>query len=281
MKTHWKYTKITEQAICLFVSIMLMILLIICELRPAHADSIPLTKDSGVYYVPVKINDEITLNFVLDSGAGDVQIPEDVALTLVRTGTITMDDILDSKNYTQADGTQTENKIINIKELTVGGYTIYNVHANVGKSSSVLLLGQGFLEHFSTWGINNEKQELALGDVIETGTKTSSNTLEAVNTDNVDMFIIQPADDGNCRKLPSHSIKEEILLARKEFGRDLHIIADTFYNEKFNSWMAFINVGESGNGGSSIIIKGDFEQCKKFAVAIMADSFRAHLAKGQ
>ena len=45
-------------------------------------------KDGGTYVVPVVINDAITLDFTVDSGAADVSIPEDVVTTLMRTGTI-------------------------------------------------------------------------------------------------------------------------------------------------------------------------------------------------
>ena len=51
--------------------------------------------DGGTFKVPVTINRQLTLNFVVDSGAADVSIPADVFMTLVRTGTITDADFLD------------------------------------------------------------------------------------------------------------------------------------------------------------------------------------------
>ena len=48
----------------------------------------------GIYTVPVRINGVITLSFVIDSGASDVQIPADVVITLMRTGTINAEDFL-------------------------------------------------------------------------------------------------------------------------------------------------------------------------------------------
>ena len=44
--------------------------------------------EGGVYVVPVLINNAITLDFIVDSGAADVSIPADVVMTLMRTGTI-------------------------------------------------------------------------------------------------------------------------------------------------------------------------------------------------
>src|SRR5207247_364143 len=43
-------------------------------------EQIPLRKVGGVYTLPVELNAVLTLHFVLDSGAADVQIPPEVAL---------------------------------------------------------------------------------------------------------------------------------------------------------------------------------------------------------
>ena len=48
----------------------------------ANAIEVPLVKEGGVYTVPVRINDVLTLDFVIDSGAAEVMVPADVALTL-------------------------------------------------------------------------------------------------------------------------------------------------------------------------------------------------------
>jgi hypothetical protein len=61
--------------------------------RTAVTDEINLKKESGTYLIPVQINGAITLSFIIDSGASDVQIPVDVFLTLVRTDTINESDL--------------------------------------------------------------------------------------------------------------------------------------------------------------------------------------------
>ena len=53
------------------------------EWTPKHTKSAPgpsiaMDKDGGTFVVPVLINNAITLDFVVDSGATDVSIPEDV-----------------------------------------------------------------------------------------------------------------------------------------------------------------------------------------------------------
>ena len=54
--------------------------------------------DGGVYAVPVLINDAITLDFVVDSGASGRGIPADVVMTLSRTGTIGPSDFAKATN---------------------------------------------------------------------------------------------------------------------------------------------------------------------------------------
>jgi hypothetical protein len=55
--------------------------------------------DDGVYVVPVLINNAITLNCVVDSGAADVSISADVFTTLIRTGPITGSDFIGTGTY--------------------------------------------------------------------------------------------------------------------------------------------------------------------------------------
>ncbi len=62
------------------------------------ATIVPMVAEGGTFVVPVRINDQITLKFVIDSGASDVSVPADVVMTLLRTGTITDDDFLGAQN---------------------------------------------------------------------------------------------------------------------------------------------------------------------------------------
>jgi hypothetical protein len=65
---------------------------------------IPLQRKGGTFVTSVQINKAITLNFVVDSGAADVTIPDDVVSTLLRTGTLEKSDFIGSETYKLADG---------------------------------------------------------------------------------------------------------------------------------------------------------------------------------
>jgi clan AA aspartic protease (TIGR02281 family) len=112
----------------------------------------------GTPQIPVLINDRLSLDFIIDSGATDVSIPSDVALTLVRTGTIADGDFLGSSDYTLADGRTSSSSRINIRSLSVGGVTLHNVTASVANATGPLLLGESFLSRLPKWTINNETQ---------------------------------------------------------------------------------------------------------------------------
>jgi hypothetical protein len=83
---------------------------------------VPLNRQTGgVHYVPVKINDALTLDFLVDSGAASVSMPADVVLALVRLGTIAPEDFLGSRNYRLADGSSLPSETFQIRSLKVGG----------------------------------------------------------------------------------------------------------------------------------------------------------------
>jgi len=126
-------------------------------------EDIPLVRKGGVYEIPVEINGVLTLNFVLDTGASEVNIPADVALTLYRSGTIKDADFLPGQTYRLADGSQVNSSRFVLRSLKVGQRRITNVAASIGNISSSLLLGQSFLGKLGTWGIDSQKKVLAIG----------------------------------------------------------------------------------------------------------------------
>jgi clan AA aspartic protease (TIGR02281 family) len=144
----------------------------------AYGESIALIHDHGTFLVPVVVNDKITLNFTLDSGASDVSVPADVVSTLKRTGTITDADFLDSQVYVLADGSTQKTRRFRIQSLRVGDLEIRNVIASVAPPEGILLLGQSFLSRLNSWSVDNEKHSLALN---ESGPKAWTKTTTGVH----------------------------------------------------------------------------------------------------
>jgi predicted aspartyl protease len=152
----------------------------------ATSDEVRLENQGGTYAVPVWINRAITLKFVLDSGASDVLIPADVFLTLLRTGTVSESDFLDSKIYSLADGSKLKGARFVIRELRVGNQVATDVVASVGPVTGDLLLGLSFLSRFGTVTLDNDRHVLILSG-------KASAPLEAQRGTDEQAAVIMPA----------------------------------------------------------------------------------------
>jgi clan AA aspartic protease (TIGR02281 family) len=130
--------------------------------KSTSTSSTLMKKTRGIYVVPVTINNAITLDFAVDSGASDVTIPADVVLTLMRAGTIRSTDFIGEKTYVLADGTRTKSRTFRIRSLMVGDRIVQDVVGSVAPTSGTLLLGQSFLGRFKSWSIDNSRHALVL-----------------------------------------------------------------------------------------------------------------------
>jgi predicted aspartyl protease len=119
-----------------------------------------------VYVVAVRITSAITLDFIVDSGASDVLIPADVAMTLARAGTIARGDFVGDQQYRIGDGSTLKSERFILRELKVGSRVVQNVIASIGSVRGEPLLGQSFLARFGAWSVDNSRHVLALGELL-------------------------------------------------------------------------------------------------------------------
>lgn len=124
--------------------------------------AVAMQSEGGTFVVPVQINEALTLDFTVDSGAADVMIPADVVMTLTRTGTLTENDFLKEKTYSLADGSTIPSRQFVLRSLRVGDKIVHDVTGSVAPIQGSLLLGQSFLSRFSSWSIDNKKHVLIL-----------------------------------------------------------------------------------------------------------------------
>jgi clan AA aspartic protease (TIGR02281 family) len=120
---------------------------------------IPLRLVGNNYTVPVLINGRIWLDFMIDTGASDVTIPADVAMTLTRAGTIAKEDIGNEQTYGLANGEKVKNTQFRIHSIQIGegdnDVIAQNVVGSIGGSKESLLLGQSFLRRFRSTTIDH------------------------------------------------------------------------------------------------------------------------------
>ncbi len=134
---------------------------------------VQLTRDDDAFTLPVTIGGGMgpydasvavdTETFMLDTGASSVILPGDLAARLVMSGIFTPDTDLHFSRAMLADGnnvpTLTGGRL---KSLTVGDVTVQNVRCTIGPPGTSLLLGQSFLQKFSSWSIDNTRSMLVL-----------------------------------------------------------------------------------------------------------------------
>lgn len=124
---------------------------------------VKLKKTGGVYSVPVELNGVLKIDFIFDSGASDVSISPDVALTLVKTGTIKSEDWLPGAYYSFADGSTAKSARFKLKSVKIGNVVVKDVVCSISNSiHAPMLLGQSLLSRFGKYTFDNEKQILIL-----------------------------------------------------------------------------------------------------------------------
>ena len=126
------------------------------------SQEIKIERRGDTYRVPVRINQTITLPFLLDTGASDLVIPADVALTLIRAGALNSGDFVGKDRYRLANGSEEVSDLVVIREVQVGDYAVRNVTATISPPQGEPLLGQSFLSKFGAVTLDYKRLVLVL-----------------------------------------------------------------------------------------------------------------------
>lgn len=131
--------------------------------KNSDEEYVKLSFKNGVYHIPVKINNSVNLDFVLDLGAADVLISPDVFMTLYRSGSITDKDFVGVNTYKFADGSTAKSNVFYLRSLMLGNVEIKDVRAAVATSlDAPLLLGQSALKKLPNYLIDNKRALLII-----------------------------------------------------------------------------------------------------------------------
>ena len=132
--------------------------------------------------VPVRINQAISIPFVLDSGAAEVAIPADVFMTLMRSHSVSDSDFIGEGIFVTADGTKHKSQQFILREVQVGTHVLRDVVANVVPIEGDPLLGQSFLSRLPSWSIDNNSHvlNLATGETIQSAPEPPPATIPTI-----------------------------------------------------------------------------------------------------
>lgn len=139
--------------------ILLTLLLIGCTSSRVNLEE----SDSGIYRIMCTLDDCVTVPFILDTGASETTIPYCVGMTLFKAGKIKQEDILESKVYILADGSEMITQRFMLHKLTIGNHEFREIAISVADNDmSPLLLGQNVLSQMNVVEINYEKDRLRM-----------------------------------------------------------------------------------------------------------------------
>lgn len=122
---------------------------------------IPLIRRGNMFYVKIYF-DNLEKIYLLDSGASEISIDESTLSLLWGKGVVDKNSELPSSQYILADGSKVQYRRFKIPELTVGRLLLKDLDVYVVKDQQPLLLGKSFLNRFSSWKIDNNKNTLTL-----------------------------------------------------------------------------------------------------------------------
>jgi predicted aspartyl protease len=107
---------------------------------------IPLTKVGNSHKIKAKINNVLSFDFILDTGADNVLVAPDVFVTFYKAGVITDADIIGKQHFSIADGSTVKGLKFYLREIQIGEIILNNVEASViaGGDYDMLLGGSVF-----------------------------------------------------------------------------------------------------------------------------------------
>lgn len=121
---------------------------------------VKMRKESGVYYVPCKINGT-EMEFIFDTGASDITISLTEALFLYKHKKLLDDDIVGTQQYQIADGSIHEGMVVVLRKVEIGNRILNNIQASiVDNLNAPLLLGQSALAKFGKISIDYNRNEI-------------------------------------------------------------------------------------------------------------------------
>jgi hypothetical protein len=140
-----------------------LLLAILADRAEAAGRDIPLARDGAVYRVSVTLNGRLVRPFIVDTGAGEVQVSTGVLQAMFPRGSAPPVYLPDG-TYRLADGRTVHDRRFLVPSLRIGDHEFHQVAASVGGPDAPLLLGQNVLGQLGTWSIDGRRSVLVLGE---------------------------------------------------------------------------------------------------------------------
>ncbi|MBF0429166.1 MAG: clan AA aspartic protease [Magnetococcales bacterium] len=116
----------------------------------------------GQYWIPVLVNGQMTVDFLIDTGANIVVLPQDIVDGLVASGSVKPKDWLGVAASTLADGSMGRMSVVRLESLRIGRHVLRNIAVSVTPAKSMPLLGTPVLEQLGAWRIDSKQRQLRI-----------------------------------------------------------------------------------------------------------------------
>lgn len=115
----------------------------------------------GVKTIPVRING-VTMNMIYDTGCSGLHMSLNELQTLIKNGTISECDFVGVANSTIADGSVSQNIVINLHTIEIApNLKWHNIEATVSLNQEApLLLGNGVLDKLAVISVDNKHKTI-------------------------------------------------------------------------------------------------------------------------
>lgn len=127
--------------------------------------TVKLNKYNGVYNIPITMNESLEVNAIFEEGASDIMLSPDVALTLLKTGTVGDGDWLKGPSFEFSDGTIANTNKFKLTSLKIGNKTINNVTCSISDYMKVpMILGKNILKRYGKYSFDYVNETLTIGN---------------------------------------------------------------------------------------------------------------------
>lgn len=116
----------------------------------------------GQYWIPVLVNGQLTVEFLIDTGANIVVIPRNIIDKLSAMKSVTSKDWLGMTTATLADGSSGRHGMVRLDTIQIGRHVLKNMASGVTPANGIPLLGTSALEQLGAWRIDSQKRHLSI-----------------------------------------------------------------------------------------------------------------------
>ena len=124
---------------------------------------VQLDNNNGVFGIPITLNNTLQTYSIFESGASDITISADLALTLFKKGSIGDNDWLNGSSFRFSDGSMANSNRFKLNTVKIGTRVIYNITCSISNYMKIpMIVGQNVLDKFGNYSFDHKNEILTI-----------------------------------------------------------------------------------------------------------------------